>query len=195
MKVIVLPYDPKWALDFQTLEAELEHLLHATTYLKIEHIGSTSVPGLAAKPVIDIDVVISSHAQLAAVSAALTANRPPYYQAIGERGITDRFVFLTRAPPARNVYVCIEGSHALRNHLLVRNTCRADEEVRDRYGLEKLRLAELEWENIDAYCEAKNEVVQWVLKRAGMDEEEREKIRSANTDLRTRVFGAEGLKT
>ena len=56
-KVIVLPYNPEWQTDFEKIKAELSDALGQLA-LSIEHVGSTSVPGMSAKPCIDIDVVI-----------------------------------------------------------------------------------------------------------------------------------------
>ena len=62
-KVIVLPYDPRWKQDFEAIRRELQAALGGCA-MAIEHVGSTSVEGLAAKPVIDIDVVVENKAAL-----------------------------------------------------------------------------------------------------------------------------------
>ncbi|MBR5265945.1 MAG: GrpB family protein, partial [Clostridia bacterium] len=59
-KVVVLPYDESWKADFENIKAELDAVL-GDLALAIEHVGSTSVEGLSAKPVIDIDVVIRDY--------------------------------------------------------------------------------------------------------------------------------------
>ena len=68
--IIVLPYDGQWKQDFITIKAELQEALDELA-LRIEHVGSTSVPGLSAKPIIDIDVVIRDESMLEAAIAAL----------------------------------------------------------------------------------------------------------------------------
>ena len=60
MKVIVEEYNSIWAKQFQQVKTELQKYLESVTTISIEHVGSTSVPGLAAKPVLDIDIVINS---------------------------------------------------------------------------------------------------------------------------------------
>ena len=68
--VVVLPYDEAWKKDFEDIKAELMQVLEGLV-LSVEHVGSTSVPGLAAKPVIDIDVVIEDHDCFDKVKTAL----------------------------------------------------------------------------------------------------------------------------
>ena len=90
---------------------------------------------------------------------------------MGSWGIRDLHAFRNSgAQPARNLY--IEGCLALRNHLAVRDICMRDASVREKYGRVKTELAGREWKNIDEYCDAKDEVVAWVLEQAGWSEEE-----------------------
>jgi GrpB-like predicted nucleotidyltransferase (UPF0157 family) len=140
MPVTVLPYDPSWAHEFAQIKKELEAALNGVPFVSIEHVGSTSIPHLAAKPILDIDV-IATQEQLQPVLEAL---QHPDLQLIymGELGIANRHAF--RAPqklPVRNLYVCIEGSAALRNHLAVRDLLRRDEGLRREYGALKSELA------------------------------------------------------
>jgi GrpB-like predicted nucleotidyltransferase (UPF0157 family) len=179
MRVLVEKYNPDWAKQFGEIKQQLEKILEGVGYISIEHVGSTSVPGLAAKPVLDIDIVVNS-ANLNSTTKALIEKGG--YDYLGEWGIPDRHVF--RRPdalPTRNLYVCIEGSASLRNHLLVRDICRRDDSVRETYGRKKLELAQKDWADVDEYCEAKNEVLLYVLEKAGMDTGDREEIRRRNT--------------
>ncbi|ETN47053.1 uncharacterized protein HMPREF1541_01243 [Cyphellophora europaea CBS 101466] len=181
MKVIVEDYNPLWAVQFQHVKDELEECLEGVSYLSIEHVGSTAVPGLAAKPLLDIDIVIT-RAQLPAVIEALT--KKGGYEYKGDWGIPEREAFRQKgAEPARNLYACIEGSTSLRNHLAVRDICRKDEKVREAYAKEKRRLAAREWRDVDEYCEAKNDVLIWVLEQAGFATPDLEEIRRRNTAL------------
>lgn len=179
MKVIVEEYNPQWAIQFQNIKSEVEDILRGVRYISIEHVGSTSVPGLPAKPIIDLSVV-SEAADVSAAIEALTSNGG--YTYMGEMGIPDRHAF--RKPsvlPRRNLYVSVKGCHSIRNHLGVREVCRSDPEVREAYGKAKLALSEREWNNVDEYCEAKNEILSWVLERAGMNSEDRKIARQLNT--------------
>ena len=180
MRVQVEQYNPFWAQQFEDIKVELQKALVGSRYESIEHVGSTSIPGLAAKPILDIDVVIES-THLEEVTHALVERGR--YQYMGEWGVPDRHAF--RKPtafPVRNLYVCIAGSPALRNHLAVRDICRRDAAVRDTYGKKKLDLAKEEWADVDEYCEAKNEILAWVLGKAGMSWKDRAELREVNTN-------------
>ena len=150
------------------------------SYKSIEHVGSTSVPGLAAKPVIDVDIVVNQERLQEAIDAF--TNKGSYIYR-GDLGIPHRYSLKLKdedALPKRNVYICIEGSQALRNHLAVRDLCREDAEVRERYGQAKLELSKREWESVDQYAEAKTDVLNWVLQKAGFDTGELDEIADMN---------------
>lgn len=177
MRVNVESYNPDWHQQFLQIKTRLEQALNPVKYISIEHVGSTSVPGLAAKPRIDVDIIVQQ-TQLASVTEAL---KSAGYQFLGDRGIPDRYAFIAPEPkPEQNLYVCVENSQALRNHLLVRDLCRQSEELRDIYGQKKLELAKREWSNVDEYCVAKNDVLAYILSR-GMTEDETNQIRDLNT--------------
>ncbi|KAK5552218.1 hypothetical protein LTR46_009818 [Exophiala xenobiotica] len=169
MKVIVEGYNPQWALQYQELKGELEEVLKGVQYINIEHVGSTSVPGLAAKPI--ILWVVSEAEDVPAAIEALTAIGG--YTYMGEIGVPHRHAF--RKPgilPARNLYVSVNGCQSIRNHIGVRDICRKDQEVRETYGRAKLELSKREWESVDEYCEAKNDILTWVLEKAGVSSED-----------------------
>ncbi|KAJ9610364.1 hypothetical protein H2200_005141 [Cladophialophora chaetospira] len=179
MKVLVEPYNPEWATQFLRLKAELEEILAEVKYICIEHVGSTSVPGLAAKPTIDLSV-ISEREDVDAAIHALTSEKGRYIY-MGEMGIPDRHAFRKfGVAPTRNLYVSVKDCQSIRNQLGVRNICRNNSAIRDAYGKKKLELSQQEWRNVDEYCEAKNEIIGWILERAGMSEDEREQIRRLN---------------
>ena len=117
----------------------------------IEHVGSTSVPGLAAKPIIDCDIVVAEADVTAAASVLVSLGFAP----LGELGIPQRWAF---KEPARlsgtNTYVIVDGCLSLRNHLAVRDALRADPALRDEYGAVK-RKAGARAANIDDYGQAK----------------------------------------
>jgi GrpB-like predicted nucleotidyltransferase (UPF0157 family) len=121
MPVTVSPYDPSWAQEFADIKKELEAALEGVPFVSIEHVGSTSIPHLAAKPILDIEVV-ATREQLQSVLEAL---QHPNLQLIymGELGIADR------------------GSAALRNHLAVRDLLRSDQALRREYVALKCELA------------------------------------------------------
>ena len=83
--------------------------------------------------------------------------------------------------PAINLYVCVEGCLALRNHIAVRNLLRNDESLREEYAAVKRELARREWDNIAAYGEAKNQILGKILGRAGIGKAELAAIEEVNT--------------
>jgi len=179
MYVVVQDYSPEWPAQFQSIKEEVETALIGVKHVSIEHVGSTSVPGLAAKPVIDLSV-ISEREDVDAAIEALTLKGG--YTYMGTMGIPDRHAF--RKPgilPTRNLYVSVKDCQSIRNHLALRDLCRRSEIVRDRYGQVKLELSRREWKNVDEYCEAKSDVINWILEQAGLSEEDRQAIRSINT--------------
>ncbi|MCX6400500.1 MAG: GrpB family protein [Propionibacteriales bacterium] len=182
MRVAVTPYDPSWPITFETIRTHLVAALVDVPILAIEHVGSTSVPGLAAKPILDIDVVVERPALEDAIAALVAAG----YGHEGDKGVPDRH-FMRASPIGeyaevdRHVYVCVEGSLSLRNHLAVRDTLRADDVLRDAYAAVKLDLAEQDVESIDEYIDGKNDILQRILGKAGLADDEREQILGVNT--------------
>jgi len=138
----------------------------------IEHVGSTSVPGLAAKPIIDCDIVVAEADVTAAASVLVSLGFTP----LGELGIPLRWAF---KEPARlsgtNTYVIVDGCLSLRNHLAVRDVLRADAALRDEYAAVK-REAGVRAANIDEYGQAKSDMVQKILAAAGLTDAERASI-------------------
>ena len=173
VRVEVVAYDPRWPQQFTAVREELLAALRGVEVIGVEHVGSTSVPGLAAKPRIDVDVVVSTEH----LSAAREALEAAGYSWLGEQGVTDRHAFRApdRAPP-RNVYVAIDGCLALRNHLAVRDLLRRDARLRDEYGQLKPELAGRDYADIDRYVLDKSPMIQRILAAAGLDAEERAAI-------------------
>lgn len=174
MPIGVVEYDDRWPARFEELRAEYAAALvrAGVPVVAIEHVGSTSVPGLAAKPVIDVDIVVAA-AQVEAASAALVGLG---FELRGELGIPQRWAF---RPPARlgatHTYVVVDGSLALRNHLAVRAALRADAALREEYAAAK-RAAGADAADMDAYIAAKNATVQRLLQAGGLTAAERSEI-------------------
>jgi GrpB-like predicted nucleotidyltransferase (UPF0157 family) len=177
MPIRVVPYDPSWPDHFATIRAALADALRHVPVLSIEHVGSTSVPGLPAKPVIDVDVVVLREDLIPAIQALVSAG----YRHEGDLGIRDRHVMRARdREPERNVYVAVDGSLALRNHRAVRQVLRSDPALRDEYGRLKLDLAGRHAEDMGAYVAAKTELLGSILAKGGLTDEERGEIADAN---------------
>ena len=167
--IVLADPDPSWPQVFASIKSELEATLADVDVLAIEHVGSTSVPGLAAKPIIDVDVVVRRES----VAAAIAAMEAGGYSYLGDMGIEDRHAFRPPGGVKRNVYVTVEGCLSLRNHLGVRDVLRADPELRAEYGDLKRHLAtQFTAAEIDAYVIAKSVVLRRVLAKAGLSDDE-----------------------
>ncbi len=164
--VRVVAYDPAWPQHFVRLRDRILPVIKAHID-RVEHVGSTSVPGLAAKPIIDMDVIVTSPE---ALEACIVAMEPLGYQHRGELGIAGRHAF-TRPEglPTHNLYVCLEGSLGLRNHLLLRDHLRAHPEAVEAYGALKMKLAQAHTYDRDAYLEGKTAWIVSVLQKYTMD--------------------------
>ncbi len=159
--VEVADYNPRWPLLFEEIAAPVRAAFADGPLARIEHVGSMSVPGLPAKPIIDIDVVIPSRADLPEAIARLATLG---YVHQGDLGITSREAF--RSPPdtpPQNLYVCAEDSPELRRHLLFRDYLRAHPDAAWQYGELKRALAARYVTDIDAYVNGKTEFVQKVV--------------------------------
>ena len=162
----VVDYDPSWPALFAEITAPIRAALAGGPLTRIEHVGSTSVPGLPAKPVIDIDVVIPTRADLPDAIARLATLG---YVHQGDLGITGREAF--KSPPdlpRHNLYVCAEDSPELRRHLTFRDYLRAHPDDARHYGGLKRELAAHHATDIDAYVDGKTDFIKGVLENAGV---------------------------
>lgn len=172
--IVVVDYDPAWPGRFERLRQEYAAAMTAAgvPVASIEHVGSTSVPGLAAKPVIDCDIVVAQQ-DVAAASQVLTGLG---FRPLGELGIPLRWAF---KEPARlagtNTYVIVEGSLSVRNHRAARDVLRQDEELRAEYAAVKKQIGAIA-ANIDEYGRGKHAMVQKILAAAGLSEAQRASI-------------------
>jgi GrpB-like predicted nucleotidyltransferase (UPF0157 family) len=172
--ITVCDYDPAWPDRFEALRKEYLAALAVAKVpvVAIEHVGSTSVPGLAAKPVIDCDIVVAQGDVAVAADVLIGLGFSP----LGELGIPERWAF---KEPSRlagtNTYVIVDGSLSLRNHRAVRDTLRAQPELRARYAAEKKRVG-MAAGSIEEYGKGKNAVIQEILAAAGLTDAERASI-------------------
>lgn len=172
--ITVAEYDPAWPARFEALREEYAAAMAAARVpvVAIEHVGSTSVPGLAAKPIIDCDIVVTA-ADVPAASRVLVSLG---FRPLGELGIPQREAF---REPARlagtNTYVIEAGCLALRNHLRVRDVLRADAALREEYAAVK-RQAGAVAADIYEYGGLKSAMVQKILAAAGLTDDERASI-------------------
>ena len=166
-RVCILPYDAGWEQDFRAIEGELREAL-GDLALRIEHVGSTAVKGLCAKPIIDIDVVIDDRAGLEAVIAALGRIG---YQHEGNLGIEGReaFKYEGKAHLRRHhLYVCARDSAELKRHLAFRDYLRANPAAARAYGKLKEEGASLYPDDIEAYIAHKAPFIDAIYREIGL---------------------------
>lgn len=160
---VVVAYDAAWPALFEELARPVREALSGLG-VQVEHVGSTAVPGLPAKPIVDIDVVVPSAED---VPAAIGRLRMLGYVYQGDKGIPGREAFLW--PPGstpHHLYVVVAGSEPLLAHLAFRDHLREHPEVAEEYAELKRRLAERYRDDRLGYTDAKSEFVADVLRRA-----------------------------
>lgn len=159
----VVDWSPRWAEQFEEVADVLRRALAAVPSARVEHVGSTSVPGLAAKPILDVDVVVEPGEEPAAVAALESVGHVHR----GDLGVTGREAFFAPDEPRRNVYVCTAGTPNVRNHLAVRDVLRRRADLREAYDAVKRALAADPGMDIDTYIAGKSAVLQQVLEASG----------------------------
>jgi GrpB-like predicted nucleotidyltransferase (UPF0157 family) len=160
---VVVPYDPHWPALFETLKAHADAALAGVPHVT-EHVGSTAVPGLDAKPIIDIDVVVPS-AGLAGPAAGALAQAG--WGPEGDLGVTGREAFTPPAGlPYHHMYVVVAGSKPHRDHVDLRDYLRAHPAEAARYARLKHGLAGLLRTDRVAYTEGKAELITGFLRQA-----------------------------
>ena len=162
--ITVADYDSTWPDTFEKLRDRLWPAIrqHAE---RVEHVGSTSVPGLAAKPVIDMTIVVADVARMAAVTEGLATVG---YVHRGDLGIPGREAFFAPSDlPAHHLYACTEGNLGLRNHVAVRDYLREHPERAKAYGELKKQLAVAFPDDIDGYVDGKTAFLIDILKACG----------------------------
>lgn len=162
-KVVVLPYDRAWKSAFEDIKAEIENAL-GELIIGIEHVGSTSVEGMSAKPCIDLDVVIEDYSVFNAVVAKLASID---YIHEGDLGIKDREAFKYSDKPhlmLHHLYVCPKDSEELRRHIAFRDYLRSNPEAVKKYSAVKEKAAELFPNDIDGYIKYKSPCIEELYK-------------------------------
>ena len=165
--VIVLPYDAQWEQAFVSIKDEIHKALGPLA-IGIEHVGSTSVRGLSAKPIIDIDVVIKDYSVFDAVVHALEAIG---YHHEGDLGITAREAFKYSGKEhlqKHHLYVCPQDSAELKRHVAFRNYLRANPEAVREYSQIKVEGAMLYPNDIEKYIQHKSPFIEEIYKEIGV---------------------------
>ena len=166
-KVVVLPYDVAWQSAFEKIKGEIEEAID-DLIIGIEHVGSTSVEGLSAKPCIDIDVIIKDYSVFTAVVEALKGIG---YIHEGDLGIKDREAFEYTDKPhlmMHHLYVCPQYSEELNRHITFRDFLRINPEAVKKYSSIKEKAAALFPNDIDGYIEYKSPHIEELYKECGL---------------------------
>ncbi|MBN3945596.1 MAG: GrpB family protein [Nostoc sp. NMS7] len=165
-QIIIFDYDTHWPILFEELRVSVAEVL-GDLALAIEHVGSTSVPGLPAKPIIDMDVVVKTSAHIPKVSERLATLGYVYE---GDKGIRGREAYVWPPnKPRHHLYVCPRDSEALQLHLLFRDYLLKHPNEAQRYGCLKRELALKFTNDIEAYTNAKTTYIQMIVERALKD--------------------------
>jgi GrpB-like predicted nucleotidyltransferase (UPF0157 family) len=162
-RVEIAAYDPIWPNRFLIIAAALQALL-GQHVLAIHHVGSTAIPGLSAKPLIDIDVILPTAGHVLAAGAAMDAAG---YEPRGNRYDHDIFAFMKRQEtPGQRVYLCPDGHDTPHRRMLFRDYLRTHAETAAAYQALKLKLSEDYAYDGDGYTAAKAAFVNSTVERA-----------------------------
>ena len=153
-EIVVCDYDPSWPSWFEKVSDSLWPFI-ADIAIRIDHVGSTAVPGLAAKPIIDLDIVVASPDDLGPVIEQLALIGCRWR---GDLGVVGREAFEPlplQDMPAHHLYLVVENNRAHVDHWLLRDVLREDPRALERYAALKRRNAKLAKGEIDFYVAAK----------------------------------------
>jgi GrpB-like predicted nucleotidyltransferase (UPF0157 family) len=158
---LVVP-DPEWAAQYARQEERIRSAL-GPRVVRVEHVGSTAVPGLAAKPVIDIVLTVADSSDeagylpdLEAAGYVLQFREPDWYE----------HRFLRDHNPDVQVHVFTDGSSEVERMLLFRDRLRSRPDERELYERTKRELAARRWAYVQDYADAKSSVVEEIIARA-----------------------------
>ena len=166
-QLIVTPYDPEWPRRFAEIRGMIQRTIQGT-YHSVEHVGSTSVPGMAAKPIIDVDIVMRE-GQFERIRRGLESLG---YEYEGDKDVPGRESFRLRDAGLRailaehHLYVCEPGGKALRDHRDFRDFLLGHPEWVERLSRHKLELLDPYRFDPYGYQEAKSPMVEEILRLA-----------------------------
>jgi GrpB-like predicted nucleotidyltransferase (UPF0157 family) len=163
-KVEIVPYNPQWKIEFNNIKEMISTYI-GDLIISIEHVGSTSIEGLSAKPIIDLDVVIEDNAVLPKIIERL---KKFGFEHEGNLGVEGREAFRRTYEDGHmkyHLYVCPKDGKGFLEHIAFRDYLRTHEEPRKEYEELKIRLAETYRNNIDQYILNKKEFVESILNK------------------------------
>ena len=166
-RVVVVPYDEAWKNAFEEIKIEIEAEI-GDLIIGIEHVGSTSVKGMSAKPCIDIDVIIKDYSVFDEIVRKLGVIG---YIHEGDLGIQDREAFKYADKPhlmTHHLYVCPRDSEELHRHIAFRDFLRKNPEAVKKYSRVKETAAQLFPDSIDQYIAFKAPCIEELYKECGL---------------------------
>jgi len=161
-QIYLAPYDPSWPAQFEGEAAKVRAALGEGAQV-LEHVGSTSIPGLSAKPIIDMLLAVADSSDEDAYVPALTAQG--YRLHLREPNWEQHRVMKGEAPYV-NLHVFTVGSREITRMLAFRDRCRTHPEELALYAETKRALAGQVWRHVQHYANAKSEVVEAIIARA-----------------------------
>ncbi len=166
----ILESDPKWAEAYAE-EAEKLRPVFGESLVEIEHIGSTSIPGLAAKPIVDIAVLIKNHEEADNFIEPLLALGYKFDREMHEKTeFPERHFFRKSEPTQFHLSIAYaDKAKFWPRQILFRDYLRSHPEDRDRYGELKKKLLEADPTGVGSYISGKTEFVQEILNKAGFN--------------------------
>ena len=165
MKIYMVPHDPEWRQEFEREAAQITAVLGGGV-VTVHHIGSTAIPGIYAKPVLDMLLVVQNHAELDEKQVQMEALG---YIALGEFGIPGRRYFRrdnAEGDRTHQVHAFEAGSPQIDRHLAFRNYMIAHPDIARQYSDLKRELAAKHPNDIEAYMDGKDEFIQEIDRQA-----------------------------
>jgi hypothetical protein len=164
--VVIEKWNPKWKDEFEKIVASLgKDIIYNS--IKIEHVGSTSVEGMSAKPIIDLDIVIEKD-KFEIIKRLLNDKG---YEHEGDLGIEGREAFSYSGKEelmTHHLYVCPKDSKELFKHITFRNFLKDNPALAAEYSRVKEQAAVLYHDDIDKYMEFKSEIIEKIYKKCGL---------------------------
>jgi len=165
-RVVVEKWNPQWKYEYEKIVASLgKDIIYNS--IKIEHVGSTSVEGLSAKPIIDLDIVIEND-KFEIIKRLLNDKG---YKYEGDLGIEGREAFSYSGKEelmTHHLYVCPKDSKELFKHITFRDFLKNNPTLASEYSKVKEQAAVLYPDDIDKYMEFKSEIIEKIYKRCGL---------------------------
>lgn len=181
-KIVIEDYNENWKTEFEKAQKFYEELLVGLE-IEIVHVGSTSIEGLAAKPILDIDIIVNDEETSEKVISKLESVA---YTHIGDAGISGREVLKYNENNEHitwidhHLYVCLRSSENVENHLLLKRHLENNREAIEEYNQLKKKLAKKYPYDIDSYIDGKTELITSFLEAEGMNNESLSRITDIN---------------